>query len=108
VLGVGTELMSSDRVENGYRNVLHKASGAKGWVWDAYVSDGRNGGDGGSGVRLTTTAAVNHRTSPSTSASIITVIPAGATVYGLGESSNGFEKVRYNNKTGWVYAAYLR
>jgi len=106
VLAPGTIVTASNQVESGYRYVLHE--GLAGWVWDAYLSDEVNGGDGGSGVSLKTTAAVNQRSTPSTSAAVITVIPSGTTVFGLGERSNGFEKVRHNNKTGWVHADYLR
>lgn len=106
VLDPGTIVTASNQVENGYRYVLH--DGLAGWVWDAYLSDQINGGDGGSGVSLKTTAVVSHRSSPSTSAAVITLIPAGTTVFGLGERSNGFEKVRHNNRTGWVHADYLR
>ena len=105
VLDPGAIVTASNQVENGYRYVLH--NGQAGWIWDAYLTVEVNGGDGGSGVRLTTTAAVNLRATASTSASVLTVIPARTDVFGIGERANGFEKVRYDNKTGWVYATYL-
>lgn len=105
VLAPGTIVTASNQVESGFRYVLQ--DGLAGWVWDGYLTDEVNGGDGGSGVLLRTTTAVNLRATASTSAAVLTVIPAGAQVFGLGERSNGFEKVRYDNKTGWVYASYL-
>lgn len=102
VLSVGTEILTSDRLENGFRYI--NVGGTKGWIWNEYIS----GGDGGVGILMRTTSAVNFRTSPSTTASIIQVIPSGTQVFGLGESSNGFEKIRYNNRTGWVYGDYVR
>lgn len=105
VLAPGTIVTASNQVQSGFRYVLQ--DGLAGWVWDGYLTDEVNGGDGGSGVLLRTTTAVNLRATASTSAAVLTVIPAGAQVFGLGERSNGFEKVRYDNKTGWVYASYL-
>jgi len=104
VLKAGTEVSLTDQLNSGYRYVVHQ--GLAGWVWDAYLGV-PNGGDGGSGVRKTTTSAVNHRAEPSTSAYVYTVIPAGTTVFAMGDRTNGFEKVRYNSFTGWVYADYL-
>ena len=34
-------------------------------------------------------------------------MPNNATVTLLGQSSNGFAKVRYNGTEGWAYAIYL-
>ena len=101
VLDPNTALAVSGTVQNGFRYVTH--NGLAGWVWDAYI--GQGGGAGA--VKRTTTSAVNHRATPSTSAAILAVIPAGATVASLEETSNDFEKVYYNGKEGWVYAAYL-
>src|SRR5687768_7757472 len=54
-----------------------------------------------------TTTALNLRKKASTSAKILTVIPAYTLVKNLTQSSNGFNKVSYDGKTGWAYAAYL-
>ena len=50
--------------------------------------------------------AITLRTAPSTSAARITDIPLFSTVYNLGYE-NGFYKVRYNGKVGWVLASYI-
>jgi hypothetical protein len=34
-------------------------------------------------------------------------MPDGATVTLLGETSNGFSKVRFGGVEGWAYSAYL-
>ena len=56
---------------------------------------------------LRTTTALNLRKSPNTSAQILAVMPANTLISNLGQSSNGFNKVSYNDKTGWAYGAYL-
>lgn len=55
---------------------------------------------------------VTLRKSPSTSAKALTTIPYGKTVrwcygYNNGRTKNGFYKVIYGNKTGYVLAKYL-
>ena len=45
--------------------------------------------------------------SASTNAAVLTVMPDGAQVALLGETSNGFAKVRYQGIDGWAYAIYL-
>ncbi len=67
---------------------------------------------GGSGLsagpeKLTTTSALNLRGKPSTSAAVLAVIPAGATVGDLEETSNGFRKISYAGSIGWSWADYL-
>lgn len=56
-----------------------------------------------------TTANLNLRKSPSTSASILAVIPSGTVVTLVSSAqSNGFYNVKYNGITGWSYASYLK
>jgi uncharacterized protein YgiM (DUF1202 family) len=54
-----------------------------------------------------TTSSVNLRVGPSRQRSILHVIPANAMVTSLGASKNGFKKVSYLGKAGWVYGDYL-
>ncbi len=51
---------------------------------------------------------ITLRSSPSTSASEITKIPAGAYVTYLGVSSNGFYKIQYNGMIGYGLQSYLQ
>jgi hypothetical protein len=60
------------------------------------------------GTKLTTTARLNFRTQPSTSATIIRVMPVGTVVTALGESKNGFLHVSTNGDDGWAYSTYLK
>jgi N-acetylmuramoyl-L-alanine amidase len=103
VLAKGTEVQITDTVQNGYRYAV--VGGQAGWIYDSLLAPA--GGEG-PGVFFTT-AAVNLRSKPSTSSSVITVVPAGAKVLDYDfVMSNGFRGVDYNNGTvGWIYDAYL-
>jgi uncharacterized protein YgiM (DUF1202 family) len=103
VLPKSTTVTYSDRVEYGYRFV--KYNGRGGWVYDDYLTPA--GGEGP--VAFTTTAYVNMRKSPSTSAQVIVVVPAGETVldYDL-EVRNGWRGVDWKGKVGWIYGDYLK
>jgi len=60
------------------------------------------------GTELVTTAAVNHRASPSTSAAILQVIPSGTKVRsGAAAPKSGWYGVTWNGQTGWVSGQYL-
>ena len=54
-----------------------------------------------------TTSELNLRAGPSTSTSVLTVIPSGAAVTTTGQSQDGFSSVSYNGNAGWAYATYL-
>ena len=54
-----------------------------------------------------TTAALNFRSGPSLSHSVIAVIPAGTVVAYSGASKNGFFHVVFNGTYGWAHRDYL-
>src|SRR3954467_11779312 len=54
-----------------------------------------------------TTSSLNLRKSASTQAQVLTVMPKGAILGNLGQSNNGFSKVRYHGQTGWASNAFL-
>jgi uncharacterized protein YraI len=54
-----------------------------------------------------TTADLNLRSGPSTSTSVITVMPRGAALTVTGSSQAGFYSATYNGSSGWAYASYL-
>jgi len=103
VLTKGTVIQISDRRQDGYRYAIHNGQG--GWIYDQYLAP--HGGEGP--AVFTTTAALNLRARPNTSAQILLVVPAGAIVkdYDL-EIVNGYRSVDYNGAVGWVANAYLR
>jgi Bacterial SH3 domain len=60
-----------------------------------------------SNTATVTASSLNLRTGPSTSYTIVTTMPQGATVTVLQGPSNGWYNVSFQGKTGWASAAYL-
>ena len=54
-----------------------------------------------------TTAALNLREQPNTSARVLLVMPAGVTVQVGDQVNNGFRLVSYNGTSDWAFASYL-
>ncbi|MGI8483097.1 MAG: SH3 domain-containing protein, partial [Thermomicrobiales bacterium] len=60
------------------------------------------------GLTATTTDALNLRTGPGLSFSIVLVLPAGSKVALTGlPDTNGFRSVSYQGNTGWAFSSYL-
>jgi len=102
VVPSGAAVQVSNTTRNGFRYVVH--DGLAGWIADQYLVWGTHQPPG---ATLTTTANLNLRAEPSISASVLLVMPEGATVAVLGVWSNGFRKVSYKGMTGWAHASYL-
>jgi uncharacterized protein YgiM (DUF1202 family) len=104
VVPAGATVQISSTVQNGYRYVTH--DGLAGWIADQYL---KPAGTAYNPVpaTMTTTANVNLRAEPSTSAKILLVIPAGAKVVPNGSAAYNFAQVTYNGVKGWVAMAYL-
>lgn len=101
VIAKGVTVDITDRVQNGYRYIfMHFGPG--GWVIDSALRRVAQPGE-----TFTTTARLNLRAEPSTSAKVLLVMPQGATVKALAGNSNGFRQVSYNGTTGWAATAYL-
>ena len=103
VVGDAMQIGTSTTVKNGYRYVSYAGQG--GWMAEAYITFSNPDDQGGN--YATTTAAVNFRTEPSTSSTIIQVIAAGSKVQVLHTQAGDFINVNYNSKQGWVHKAYL-
>lgn len=52
--------------------------------------------------------ALNLRSGPGTTYSVVTVMPDGATVIITGAQQNGFYPIRYGNLTGYAFAEFLQ
>lgn len=102
VVPAGAAVQVSNTVQNGFRYVVHE--GLAGWMFDEYLVWGTHQPPG---ETFTTTAALNLRAEPSTSAKILLVMPEGARVDALDAWANGFRKVSYKGTVGWAYTAYL-
>ncbi len=109
VLPAGTPIFVHDVGASGFWSVAYK--GQSGWIWADYVQrDGAGPAPGGPAYdpnMATTTAALNLRAEPSTSAKVILVMPAGAKVVLKSGTANGWRQVMYNGKTGWASTQYL-
>jgi D-alanyl-D-alanine carboxypeptidase len=101
----GAKIGTSTTVTNGFRYVSHNGLG--GWMSEAYIGFG-DGGGGPVPAYQTTTANLNLREQPSTSAKILLVIPAGSKVVPNGAAAYDFAQVTYNGVKGWVATAYLK
>ncbi|WP_127472659.1 peptidoglycan DD-metalloendopeptidase family protein [Microbacterium sulfonylureivorans] len=100
------------RVTSGFIPVT--IGGASGWVSSSYVTSVKPAAPAPApapapAVTSTykTTALLNLRTTPSTAAPRILLIPQGANVGAILASSGVWRKVVYLGKTGWVHSAYI-
>jgi SH3-like domain-containing protein len=104
VLPAGTWVGTSDTVVDGFRHVQID-NGTRGWVYDEFLGNNVDGIE--PGQILTVTSALNLRAKPSTSATVLTVMKAGAKVTAMAQSENGFRSVTYGSIGGWAYEDYL-
>jgi uncharacterized protein YraI len=104
VVAAGASVQISSTVQSGFRYVIH--NGLAGWIADQYLSAG--GSDDQGGNYRTTTTALNLRAEPSTSAKVLTVMPAGARVQMLHTGVGSFANVNYNGMQGWAHLDYLK
>ncbi len=100
VLPDGAQVTLLGQTSNGFTKVRYQ--GTDGWAYSTYLSTG-----GGSSTATVIDGALNLRSSASFNASVLLVMPNGAQVTLLGQTSNGFAKVRYQGTDGWAYAIYL-
>jgi len=105
VLAAGTIVQIFDRVQNGFRFIVHDSQ--LGWVYDDFLGQDNGGNGNGPGV-FYTTSAVNLRAQPSTSSNVLMVVPPDAQVLDYDfVMSNGFRGVDYNGNVGWIYDDFL-
>jgi uncharacterized protein YraI len=101
VIPNGSTVNTTGSVQNGFTQLTY--NGTTGWSASQYIS-----ASSGSTTATVFDGSLNLRSGPSTTASVITVMPNGATVTITGALNNGFYPVRYGTLTGYAYAAYLR
>lgn len=98
--GARVELTGSS--SNGFTRIIYQ--GTTGWASSQWLT---TGGSSSGSTAMVFDGELNLRASASTNAGVLGVMPDGARVTLLGESSNGFAKVRYQGIEGWAYAGYL-
>ncbi|MBX3071262.1 MAG: SH3 domain-containing protein [Thermomicrobiales bacterium] len=96
--------------QNGFTPVRY--NGANGWAYSQYLTSSGAGAtstpDGGLVLETRyTTAGLNLRSGPSTTSTVLLVIPSGAAVSITGSQTNGFFPVRYSGTNGYASASYL-
>jgi uncharacterized protein YraI len=99
----GGRVNTTGTVENGYRYVSF--DDLNGWIANQYLSWDLGGTP--TGETFTTTARLNLRALPSTSASVLLVMPAGATVTAMSGKADGYRQVSYKGTVGWAATPYL-
>jgi D-alanyl-D-alanine carboxypeptidase len=101
VAPANSAVQASDTTQNGFRYVI--LNGLAGWISDSYLAFR----DAPSEGTFTTTARLNLRAQPSTGATVLTVIPSGATVTALSGTASGWRQVSYKGTVGWASTNYL-
>lgn len=102
VMPRGATVLTTGVTQNGFSQLTYQ--GTTGWASTQYLSSG-----GGTvlGNMWVIGGALNLRSGPSTSNSVLLVMPNGAQVSVTGSPENGFTPVRYNGMDGWAYTQYL-
>lgn len=103
----GTTVKVTARAANGWYKVGY--AGRTGWISNKYVSIVRSAAPAPGRLPATvrTTAGLNLRTGPSTAYAVLVTIPRGTTVKVSARASNGWYKVGYAGRTGWVSNTYV-
>ncbi len=109
VMPAGATVTDHGAAGGGFDAVTYQ--GTDGYAYAAYLSGAGAGQPApppsGGGGNATTTTDLNLRSGPGTNYSVLTVIPAGASVTDNGSAGNGFDAVIYRGTSGYAYAAYL-
>lgn len=91
------------QVSGHFRQVVY--NGRTGWAHGDWITIDEATTRPTSSARVT--SALNLRSGPATTYSVVVVMPAGATVILTGQESNGFHSVDYNGVKGWAFTTYL-
>ncbi len=102
VMPRGATVNTTGSVQNGYAQLTDQ--GTTGWAATQYLSSGSSPGTSTAWV---VDGNLNLRSGPSTSNTVLLVMPDGAQVTVTGSPQNGFTPVRYNGTNGWAYSQYL-
>ena len=109
VISKGATFQISGLQQNGYANVIY--DGESGWVLASLVveagSAGSPGGDPVISGQAWTSSSVNLRSGPSSSNTVLRVVPAGSKIGTSTTVKNGFRYVTDGIQTGWMADAYI-
>lgn len=107
VIPKGKEVSYISKSGNWYKV---KYNGKTGWVSSTYIKTSKVAiatTKATTTTTYTTTANLNLRSTNSTKGKILLTIPKGKAVSYISKSGNWY-KVKYNGKTGWVSASYIK
>jgi len=109
VMPAGAEVTLTGDAANGFLAVSY--GGRTGWAFATYLqTSGATpppATDPGTGAGATTTTDLNLRAGPSTSDTILLVMPAGSAVQTTGPAQAGFYPVTYAGSSGWASGSFL-
>ncbi|CEO25271.1 mannosyl-glycoprotein endo-beta-N-acetylglucosamidase [[Clostridium] sordellii] len=116
--GIIGSLKNNEKVEvisesNGWSKIKH--NGKEGYVSSTYLKDSNEGGTSkpdekpnvGTKIKVVSATSLNVRSGPSTSHGIIGSLKNNEKVEVISES-NGWSKIKYNGKEGYVSSTYLK
>lgn len=107
IIPSGASVTLTGESANGFLSIEY--DGWQGWAYGEFISSGDVAPepDAAASGSAVTTSALNQRSDPDTSSTVILVMPAGAAVAITGTSQNGFFPVSYSGQSGWASGDYL-
>ncbi|MCO5216808.1 MAG: NlpC/P60 family protein [Thermomicrobiales bacterium] len=118
VVPAGTSIYRTGKITNGFAEV--DSDYGAGWIHNDYLSwnapsasvtteqvAATSNTTWESDGWLYASSNVNLRVGPSTNDGIVTVVPAGTSIYRTGKMSNGFAEVESDYGSGWIHNDYL-
>ncbi|MEJ7838892.1 MAG: SH3 domain-containing protein, partial [Thermomicrobiales bacterium] len=125
VMPGGAAVTTTGQSSSGFLSVSY--NGREGWAFAEFLSNSGGGdgeeevpeeddtsGDGSvpvgdtvSGSAVVADGPLNLRAGPSTSTSILNVMPTGSSIELMGSIQSGFHPVRYQGQTGWAFAEFV-
>ncbi len=103
VIPEGAPVDITGSVRRGFYPVAYQ--GTEGWSHSDYLDFGASSGSSSGAASIA--SDLNLRAGPSTSETVLAVMPTGASVSLSGRSSNGFLKLTYNGMEGWGFSDYI-
>jgi uncharacterized protein YraI len=105
VMPRGAAVNTTGVTQNGFSQLTYQ--GTTGWAASQYLTSGSTAPGPVISTMWVIGGSLNLRSGPSTSNSVLLVMPNAAQVGVTGSQQNGFLPVRYNGTDGWAYAQYL-
>jgi uncharacterized protein YraI len=106
VIYKGAPFQINGQVQNGYAGIIY--NGKSGWVLASLVvAAGSTGSDPVITGQAFTSSAVNLRSGPGTTYSVLRVVPGGSRIGTSTTVTNGYRYVTHNGLAGWMSDTYI-